>query len=354
MNAELNPARLEQLVERMLTELGAVFTAPLVRIGDELGIYEALRDAGSSTSAELASRTGLSERYLREWLAAHAAAGYVEYDSSEQRFHLSPEQVAVFADAGSPANMLGAFEMASANMADVPKIAKAFRTGEGVGWAQHNHHLFSGTERFFRPGYAAHLVKDWLPALAGVVEKLEAGARVADLACGHGVSTLLMAQAFPLSTFVGFDFHAPSIKRALQLARSNGRPGNLSFDVASAHDFPMGPYDLVTVFDALHDMGDPIAFAGRVRESLALQGVFMIVEPYAEDTLAENLNPVSRLYYAGSTMICTPAALAQDADCALGAQAGESRLRAILERAGFTRVRRAAATKFNLILEARL
>jgi SAM-dependent methyltransferase len=336
----------------MMGELGAAAILPLVRVGDELGLYTALAD-GPATSAELAARSGCAERYLREWLSAHAAAGYVDYEPGSGRFSLNEEQAAVFADEGGPAFMLGAFETIWANAVDAPKVVEAFRTGRGVGWHEHHRCLFSGVERFFRPGYNAHLTTDWLPALDGAVARLERGARVADIGCGHGASTLLMAKAFPRSTFVGFDYHAESIERARKLAREEAAGGNLSFETASAKAFPGAGYDLVTCFDCLHDMGDPVGAAAHIRGALAPDGWLLLVEPFAGDRLEDNLNPVGRLYYAASTMICTPASLSQEVGLGLGAQAGEARLRDVLGQAGFNRVRRAAATPFNLILEAR-
>lgn len=348
----VDAGKLEAFMGRMLTELGAVAILPLVRIGDEMGLYQALAE-GPATSAEFASRTGAAERYLREWLSAHAAAGYVEYEPTTGRFSLNPEQQAAFADPGGPAFLLGAFETAWANAVDAPKLTEAFRTGRGVGWHEHHRCLFSGVERFFRPGYNAHLVADWLPTLDGVVARLErGGARVADVGCGHGASTLLMAKAFPKSDFVGFDYHTESIARARAIAREEGAGPNLTFETASAKGFPGRDYDLVTCFDCLHDMGDPVGAAAHIHATLAKDGRLMLVEPLAGDRLEDNLNPVGRLYYAASTMICTPASLSQEVGLALGAQAGEARLRDVLSKAGFSRVRRAAETPFNLILEA--
>lgn len=345
--------KLETLVGKMLGDLGAAFIVPLVRIGDKLGLYRALAEAGPVTSSELATRTSTAERYVREWLAAHAAAGYVEYDARTGRFAMTPEQIMVFADPENPTFMLGAFEVASANTIDAPKVAEAFRTGQGVGWHEHSQCLFSGVERFFRPGYNANLVQNWLPALDGVVEKLARGAKVADVGCGHGASTILMAKAFPNSTFIGFDNHAPSIERARTLAKEEDVGENVIFAVAGAKDFPGRDYDLIAFFDCLHDMGDPVGAAAHVRDALAVDGTWMIVEPFAGDRVEDNLNPIGRLYYAASTMVCTPASLAQEVGLGLGAQAGEARLTKVLREGGFTRVRRAATTPFNLILQAK-
>ena len=348
----VDPAKLQQFLGRMVGDLGAAMSAALVVLGDRLGLYKALA-RGPASAAELTERTGLAERYLREWLAAQAAAGYVAYDGAARRFHMTPEQAAAFADEGGPAFLAGAFEIVSSVFQDEPKIAEAFRTGQGVGWHEHHPCLFRGTERFFRPGYAAHLVGQWLPALDGVVAKLEHGASVADIGCGHGASTILMAEAFPNSTFVGFDYHAPSIERARQAARDAGVHGRVWFETAGAKDYPGSRYDLVTFFDCLHDMGDPVGAAAHVRETLDPDGTWMIVEPFANDALEDNLNPIGRMFYAASTMICTPASLSQEVGLGLGAQAGEARLRAVVTQGGFSRFRRAQETPFNLILEAR-
>ena len=348
----VDPAKLQQFLGRMVGDLGAAMSAALVVLGDRLGLYKALA-RGPASASELAERTGLAERYLREWLAAQAAAGYVAYDGAARRFHMTPEQAAAFADEGGPAFLAGAFEIVSSVFQDEPKIAEAFRTGQGVGWHEHHPCLFRGTERFFRPGYAAHLVGQWLPALDGVVAKLEHGASVADIGCGHGASTILMAEAFPNSTFVGFDYHAPSIERARQAARDAGVHGRVWFETAGAKDYPGSRYDLVTFFDCLHDMGDPVGAAAHVRETLDPDGTWMIVEPFANDALEDNLNPIGRMFYAASTMICTPASLSQEVGLGLGAQAGEARLRAVVTQGGFSRFRRAQETPFNLILEAR-
>jgi 2-polyprenyl-3-methyl-5-hydroxy-6-metoxy-1,4-benzoquinol methylase len=336
----------------MVGDLGAVATGALVLLGDRLGLYKAMQDGKPVTAAQLAQRTGTHERYVREWLAAQAAAGYVDYDAGTDRFFLSAEQATVFADEDSPAFMAGAFEVLAALWIDEPKVTEVFRSGRGLAWHDHSACLFRGTERFFRPGYNANLVAAWLPALDGVVEKLQQGAHVADVGCGHGASTVVMARAFPNSRFTGFDYHAPSIDRARKAANEAGVGGNTSFEVAPARSFP-GTYDLVTFFDCLHDMGDPVGAAAHVRQSLAPDGTWMIVEPFAHDHLAGNLNPVGRVYYAASTMVCTPASLAQEVGLGLGAQAGEVRLRQVITAGGFTRLRRAAETPFNMVLEAR-
>jgi SAM-dependent methyltransferase len=345
----IDNTKLETLLGTMVTELGAAANAALVLLGDKLGLYRALAAKGALTSQMLARETGTHERYIREWLSAQAASGFVTYDPATETFALSPEQTAVFADDDSPVNMTGGFHSLAAVFADEPRLTAAFKSGEGVGWGEHCNCLFCGTERFFRPGYKAHLVADWLPALDGVVDKLKRGARVADVGCGHGASTAIMAAAFPNSKFVGIDFHAPSIDKAR--AQAQHLP-NLRFEVASAQAFS-GTFDLVTVFDALHDMGDPVGAASNIRARLSPEGTLMLVEPFAHDRLEDNLNPVGRIYYAFSASICVPASLSQEVGAALGAQAGEQRLAEALRQGGFTRVRRATETPFNMVLEAR-
>jgi SAM-dependent methyltransferase len=348
----IDPKKLEQLMGRMVGDVGAAAGAALILLGDELGLYKALASGGPSTSAEVSSRTGCAERYVREWLAQQAASGYIEYDAAAARFSITPEQAAVFADESSPAFLPGAFEMVVAMIRDEPKLAAAFRSGQGVGWHEHDTSLFRSVERFFRPGYAVHLVGEWIPSLEGMQARLQKGASVADVGCGHGVTTILMAGAFPNSKFVGFDYHRESIERARHLARESGA-NNVSFEVAMAKDYPGTNYDLVAFFDCLHDMGDPVGAAAHVRQSLKPDGVFMVVEPRAGDRLEENLNPVGRIFYAASTMFCTPASLSQEVGLALGAQAGEKRMREVAKTAGFTRFRRAAETPFNAVFELR-
>ena len=348
-----DPDRLNAFLGRMLGDMGATLNAALVVVGDRLGLYKAMEEAGPMDAATLARRTGTTERYVREWLAAQAASGYVTHDAATGQFHLEPEQAMVFAQDGSPAFMAGFFEIAEAVFRAVPRVTDAFRSGKGVGWHEHHRCLFCGTERFFRTSYNHHLVPEWLPALDGVAAKLTKGATVADVGCGHGASTILMAQAFPKSRFYGFDYHLPSIETARDAAAKAGVADRIEFEVASAKEFPARGYDLVTFFDCLHDMGDPQGAAAHVRASLAPDGTWMIVEPFAHDRLADNLNPVGRIYYAASTMICTPASLSQEVGAALGAQAGELRLREVVTAGGFTRFRRATETPFNLVLEAR-
>jgi 2-polyprenyl-3-methyl-5-hydroxy-6-metoxy-1,4-benzoquinol methylase len=349
----IDEARLEEFMGRFVQDLGAGLTAPLVLLGDKLGLYKAMTDGAPVTPSELADRTGCHERYIREWLCQQAASGYVEYDAAAGTFRLPPEQALALADEQSPAFIAGAFQVLAAIVKDEPQISERFRSGAGFGWHEHDHDLFEGTERFFRPGYLANLVDAWLPALEGVAEKLKAGARVADIGCGHGASTILMAKAYPRSTFVGSDYHDASIEAARRAAEHAGVTDRVTFAVASAKEFGGGPFDLVCVFDALHDMGDPVGAARHVRSQLASDGTWMVVEPYANNAIEDNLNPVGRVFYAASTMICTPASLSQDVGAALGAQAGEQQLTRVLGEGGFGRVRRAAQTPFNIVLEAR-
>jgi SAM-dependent methyltransferase len=349
---KIDQEKLERFLGQMVGELGAAMNAALVITGEKLGLYKAMAGAGPMTPADLAARTKTDERYVTEWLSAQAAGGYVTYDAASRKFTLPDEQAQALAVEDSPFYMPGAFQIISSVIKDEPKIAEAFRTGEGVGWDEHDGALFEGTERFFRPNYAANLVKSWLPSLEGATAKLEGGARVADVGCGHGASTILMAEAFPKSTFVGFDYHGPSVGRA---RRSASRAGlkNASFEVATAKDFHGAKYDLVTFFDCLHDMGDPVGAARHVREMLQPGGTWMIVEPFAHDRLEANLNPVGRVFYTASTLICTPASRAQEVGLCLGAQAGEERMRKVIGEAGFKTFRRAAQTPFNLIYEVK-
>jgi 2-polyprenyl-3-methyl-5-hydroxy-6-metoxy-1,4-benzoquinol methylase len=344
--------KLNAFVGKMLGDMGAALGGTLVHMGDKLGLYKALAEGGPVNAGDLAQRTGTAERYVREWLAQQAASGYIEYCNETGRFSLSPEQAAVFADEASPVFMAGFFDIAAAAYRDEPRILEAFRSGAGVGWHEHDRCLFCGTERFFRTSYRHQLVQSWLPALGGVTAKLERGARVADVGCGHGASTILMAKAYPKSRFWGFDYHAPSISCARAAAEEAGVADRVVFTVAAAKEYPGDRYDLVTFFDCLHDMGDPVGAARHVKSTLAADGTWMIVEPFANDRLEDNLNPVGRLYYAASTMICTPASLSQEVGLALGAQAGEARLREVVMAGGFTRFRRATDTPFNLVLEA--
>jgi SAM-dependent methyltransferase len=327
--------------------------AALIIIGDKLGLYKAMSGAGPITSAELAKKTGTSERYVREWLASQAAGGFITYDATSAKYTLPPEQALALADESSPVFLPGFFEVVASCVKDEPKITNAFRSGEGVGWHEHDHGLFSGVERFFRPNYRAHLVNEWIPALGDTEAKLKAGAKVADVGCGLGTSTILMAQAYPKSTFVGFDYHDGSINMAREAAAKAGVGDRVKFEIAKAKDYPGKGFEFVAFFDCLHDMGDPEGAAKHVKESMASDGAWMIVEPFAHDKLEDNLNPIGRVFYAASTMLCTPASLSQEVGLALGAQAGEGRLSKILKAAGFSRVRRAAETPFNIVLEAR-
>lgn len=348
----INEAKLNEFMAHFVGDLGAVMHAATVAAGDQLGLYKALAE-GPCTAEELARRTETDPRYLREWLSAQAASGYAEYDPASQRFSLTEEQALALAQEGSPAFIAGAFQIAVAQFKAIPKMVQAMRTGLGLGWHEHDPSLFQGTERFFRPGYAANLVSQWIPALDGAQAALERGARVADVGCGHGASTLLMAQAYPASSFVGFDYHAPSIEYARAAAQSAGLGERVRFDVASSKDFPGEAYDMVAMFDCLHDMGDPVGASAHVRHSLKPDGTWLIVEPFANDRLEDNLNPVGRVFYSASTFICTPASRSQEVGLCLGAQAGEARMRQVVTEGGFSRFRRAAQTPFNLVYEAR-
>jgi SAM-dependent methyltransferase len=351
---DVNPDKLNAFMGKMIGDIGAAMSASLVLVGDKLGLYKALASQGPMNSSELAQATGTSERYIREWLATQAASGYVDYDVETGKFAMQPEQIMALADDNSPVFMGAVGNVIAAAFLDEPKISDAFKTGKGVGWNRRSECLFCGTARFFRTSYKHHLVQEWLPALDGVVEKLKRGAKVADVGCGHGVSTQLMAEAFPNSRFFGFDYHEGSIAAARKTAKEAGLSDRVSFDVHSAKSYPAGDYDLVCFFDCLHDMGDPVGAIKHVRETMAGDGTCMLVEPFANDRLQDNLNPVGRVYYAASTMICTPASLDQEVGLALGAQAGEARLRNVAREGGLTRFRRATETPFNLILEARV
>ncbi len=349
----VDPEKLNELLGKGVIDFGAVFHAAAVLIGDKLGLYKKLAEVGPTTSMDLANATGTTERYVREWLASQCAGGYVSYDAAKSQYFLTEEQAFCLADENSPAFLPGAFQVALAAVKAEPKIAEAFRTGAGLGWHEHDVQLFHGTERFFRPGYAANLVNSWIPALDGVESQLKKGAKIADVGCGLGASTILMAQAYPNSSVIGFDFHPKSVELARQRAAEAGIGNRVRFEVAKAKEYSGNDYDFVTFFDCLHDMGDPKGAAAHVRESLKPTGTWMIVEPFAGDRLEDNLNPVGRTFYSASTLICTPASLAQEVGTALGAQAGEARLREIVLGGGFTRFRRATQMPFNLILEAK-
>jgi SAM-dependent methyltransferase len=350
----LDESKLNAFLERAIGDMGAAMHATLVLIGDKLGLYRAMAGAGPLTPAELAARTKTEERYVREWLNANAASGYVTYDAATKRFELPPEQAFALTVEDSPAYLPGAFQIISSCFKDEPKITQAFRTGDGVGWHEHDANLFFGTERFFRPSYAANLMQAWIPALDGVEAKLRAGAAVADVGCGHGASTILMAKAFPRSRFFGFDYHSGSIEHARHIAGKEGLLDQINFEVASSKSYPAnGGYDLVAFFDCLHDMGDPAGAASHVLSTLKPDGTWMIVEPFANDHPEENHNPLGRMMYSASTMICTPASRAQEVGLALGAQAGEARIAEVVKAGGFTRFRRATQSPFNLVFEAR-
>jgi ubiquinone/menaquinone biosynthesis C-methylase UbiE len=356
MSTTLVPAidmnKLNTFIGQFVTDLGAAVHTGMVVIGEKLGLYKALAESPLN-SAQLAAKTKTDERYVREWLASQAAGGYITYDDKTDKFSLSTEQVFALATEDSPAYLPGAFELALGSLAAVPRIAESFRTGAGMGWDEHVDGVFHGCEKFFRPGYAANLVSSWIPALHDVKGKLTAGARVADVGCGKGASTILMAKAFPESQFFGFDYHPQSIEAAQESAKRNGVAERVRFEVSKAKEFPGTDYDFVAVFDCLHDMGDPIGAAKHVRKSLAKEGTWMIVEPFAHDQLKDNLNPVGRVYYSFSTLLCTPCSRSQEVGLCLGAQAGEARIREVATAAGFTRFRRATETAFNIVYEVR-
>ena len=344
--------KLNAFIGQFVGDLGAAVHAGMVVIGEKLGLYKALA-AGPMTPAELAAKTQTDERYVREWLASQAAGGYVTYDDQTKKFSLNAEQAFALANEDSPAYIPGAFELAVGSLVAVPRIAESFRSGAGMGWGEHDEGVFHGCEKFFRPGYAANLVASWIPSLHDVKQKLEAGARVADVGCGKGASTILMAKAFPKSHFFGFDYHDKSIEGARETARREGIAERVTFEVSKAKEYPGKDYDFVAVFDCLHDMGDPVGAAKHVRSSLRIDGTWMIVEPFANDELKDNLNPVGRVYYSFSTLLCTPCSRSQEVGLCLGAQSGEARIREVVTSAGFSRFRRATETPFNIVYEAR-
>jgi SAM-dependent methyltransferase len=344
--------KLNSFLGQFVGDLGAAVHAGMVVIGEKLGLYKALAPE-PMTSAELAAKTKTDERYVREWLSSQAAGGYITYNEKTDKFSLTEEQAFTLADEDSPAYLPGAFQLALGSLNAVPRIAESFRTGAGMGWHEHDEGVFHGCEKFFRPGYAANLVSAWIPALHDVREKLESGARVADVGCGKGASTLLLAKAFPKSKFYGFDYHDKSIEGARETAKREGLADRVTFEVAKAKEFPGKDYDFVAVFDCLHDMGDPIGAAKHVHQSLSKDGTWMIVEPFANDELKDNLNPVGRVYYSFSTLLCTPCSRSQEVALCLGAQSGEKRMREVVSSAGFSRFRRATETPFNIVYEAR-
>ncbi len=349
----VDEARLNAFMDKMLADLGGAFSVSLVRIGDRLGLYKALHEHGAMTVETFATAAGIAPRYAREWLSQQAASGYLAYHSGNRTFELPPEQAMVFALPDSPVFLQGAFDLAAAMVENQAPVEAAFKSGGGVGWGDQAQCLFCATGRFFRPAYHTHLLPSWLPALDGVIARLEAGGRVADVGCGHGFSTIMMAKAYPHAQFTGYDFHPASVEQARRHAEQHGVAGNTSFAVATASDFPGRDLDLVTFFDCLHDMGDPVGAAAHVREALKPDGTWMVVEPQAGDRLEDNLNPIGRLSYAGSTMVCVPTSLDQPVGLALGAQAGFARLAAAIGEGGFARVRKATETPFNMVIEAR-
>jgi SAM-dependent methyltransferase len=350
----LDEAKLHEFIGKAVNELGAAQGALLILVGDKLGLFKAMAGAGALTPEELAKKTGTHPRIIREWLAAQAAGGFVTYNPVSGTYTLPEEQAFALADENSPAYIAGGYQIIAGLYRDEEKIIDAFRTGKGLGWGDHHHYLFEGTERFFKPNYVANLTTGWIPALEGVEDKLQKGgdAKVADVGCGHGVSTILIAKAYSNSKIIGFDYHKPSIERARKEAEKEGLK-NISFEVAGSTDYPGDDYDLVTFFDSFHDMGNPAGAAKHVLQTLKKKnGTWMLVEPFANDKVEDNLNPVGRIYYSGSTMICVPASLNENGP-ALGAQAGEGRIREVVTSAGFSKFRRATQTPFNIIYEAR-
>jgi 2-polyprenyl-3-methyl-5-hydroxy-6-metoxy-1,4-benzoquinol methylase len=348
---DINQKKLEEFMGKAVNDIGAAMSSAMVVIGDRLGLYKVMAKSGPITPTELAKRSETTERYVREWLNNQAAGGYVAYDAKTGTYEIPPEQAHALADEDSPFFLPGAFQVVLAALKSESKIEKNFRTGEGLDWGKHDPGLFEGTERFFRPNYAGNLVSSWIPALRGVEAKLKKGAKVADVGCGHGASTIIMAKAYPNSTFVGYDYHAPSVETARKRAKAAGVSERVSFEVAQSTDFPGKDFDLVANFDCLHDMGDPIGAARHVKKTLKPDGTWMIVEPFANDRPEENHTPVGRVYYAASTMVCVPASLAHNGP-ALGAQAGEAKLKDVVTKGGFKHFRRAAETPFNLVFEA--
>jgi SAM-dependent methyltransferase len=351
----VDEAKLHEFIGKTVVEWGAAYGVLLTFVGDRLGLFKAMAGAGGAlTPEELAKKTGTHPRIIKEWLAAQAAGGFVIYNPAAGTYLLPEEQAIALTDENSPAYIAGEYQVLMGLFKDEEKIIEAFRTGKGLGWGDHHHYLFEGTERFFKPGYIANLTTSWIPALEGIEEKLrrEEGAKVADVGCGHGVSTILMAKAYPNSKVIGFDYHKPSIERAREQAEKEGLK-NIAFEVAGATDYPGDDYDLITFFDCFHDMGNPAGAAKHVLQTLEKKdGTWMLVEPFANDKLEDNLNPVGRAFYSGSTMICVPASLNENGP-ALGAQAGEERIREVVRSAGFSKFRRATQTPFNLVFEAR-
>lgn len=352
MNLDMN--KVEEFAGQVVNDISATFSGVMTNIGHKLGLYKAMAGAGAMTSQMLADKTGTHERYVREWLNNQTAGGYVIYDAETNSYTLPDEHIPVLVDDDSPIFLVPALDVASSLWLDEDKVAGVFQSGEGIAWSEHHHHLFCGSEALFRPGYKAHLTASWIKSLDGVEEKLKAGAKVADVGCGHGASTIVMAQEYPNSTFYGFDSHKESIEIAQRRAKKANLNGNIHFSVARAKDYNEADFDLICFMDCLHDMGDPVGAADHAKHALKTDGTVLLVEPAAGDAVNENINPVSRLYYAASTAVCTPCSISQEIGLALGAQAGEKRLSDVMLKAGFSKMRRAAETPFNLVLEARI
>lgn len=352
MMMEINEEKLHQLLGQVVVEMGAAANGPLITIGDKLGLYKALAESKVLSASELANKTNTALRYVQEWLAAQAASGYVEYDAQSHQFYMTPEQIAAFGDPNSPVFMTGAFYAITSLYHDEPKLLEAFKTGEGISWGNHHTCLFCGTEKFFSPSYSGNLITNWIPALEGVTEKLTKGAKVADIGCGHAASTIIMAKAFPKSHFIGIDFHKESIEKA-RIKAAEADIKNIEFKVATAKDYEDKDFDFIAFFDCLHDMGDPVGACKHAKSALKEDGTCMIVEPFAQDSLKDNLNPVGRAFYAFSTQLCVPCSLNQEVGLSLGAQAGLKRLTETIKTGGFTHCEKATQTPFNLILEAK-
>ncbi len=350
---QINQEKLDQLLGKVVNEMGAAANGPLIKIGDQLGLYQCLGQSKSLSALELATKTQTAERYVREWLCAQVASGYVEYNAESDLFNLSPEQFAVFGDRNSPSFMTGAFYVISSLYHDEAKMLEAFKTGKGISWGEHNSCLFCATEKFFSPSYQNNLIDSWLPALNGVVEKLARGAKVADIGCGHAASTIILAKAFPKSHFIGIDYHPESIDEAKAKAK-DAKLNNIEFKVATAKNYSDKDFDFIAFFDCLHDMGDPVGACAHAKQALKDDGSCMVVEPFANDSLSDNLNPVGRAFYAFSTQLCVPCSLNQEVGLSLGAQAGLKRLTETITAGGFKDCRKAIETPFNLILELTL
>ena len=348
----IDSKKLEEFVMKAVADMGSSLSAMMVMLGEKLGLYKALQQNGPLTSEELSNKTNTSERYIREWLASQAASGYISYNPSDRKFSISPENAMVLADENSPAYLLGGYQILRSIFKDEDKFVKIFQTGEGLRWGEHHHDLFEGTAKFFKPSYMSNLVSSWIPSLEGVEEKLKKGAKVADIGCGYGVSTAIMAKAYPNSQFYGFDNHLPSIEKAKEHASKYNINENIKFSLVSANESIGNDYDLVAFFDCLHDMGDPLGALKFARQSLKNDGTCMIVEPMANDNIEENLNLVGRIYYSASSLICVPNSLA-DNGIALGAQAGEKRIKDLVHKAGFTKFKRSAQTPFNIVYQAK-